>query len=155
LAAALARRNKKERARELMNQARDLLANRPRNYAQIKARLKVACAFATVDADQSFEMIGAIVNQLDELAAATLVIDGFITEEPFARDGELILKQTLQSVESDTDDGAQDDGLAMLARDEFERLKDAADKFQHAELRTLAHLRLAETVLTEGTQSRQ
>ena len=53
------------------------------------------------------------------------------------------------------DDGAQDDGLALLARNEFERMKDAADKFQRAELRTLAHLRLAETVLNERTPSGQ
>jgi hypothetical protein len=155
LAATLARRNDKERARELMSQARNLLANRPRNYAQVKARLKVACAFAAVDADQSFEMIGAIVNQLDELATATLTVDGFITEEQFARDGELILRQALQSLDADADDGAQDDGLALLARNEFERMKDAADKFQCAELRTLAHLRLVETVLTEGTPTQQ
>ena len=82
LAATLARRNDKERARELMSQARNLLANRPRNYAQIKARLKVACAFAAVDADQSFEMIGAIVNQLDELAAATLVVGALAIPAP-------------------------------------------------------------------------
>lgn len=155
LAAALLRRNEQERARELMGQARNLLTNRPRNYAQIKARLKVACAFAAVDADQSFEMIGAIVDQLDELATATLAVDGFITEEQFARDDELILQQTLQSLEGDVDDDAQDDGLRLLARNEFERMKDAADKFQRAELRTLAHLRLVETVLSEGTPSQQ
>jgi hypothetical protein len=149
LAAVLAQRNEKERALELLNQARNLLAHQPRNYAQINARLQVACAFATLDPDQSFEMIGSIVNQLNELAAATRVVDGFTTEEQFTRNDELILKQTLQFFESHAYDGAQNDSLTLLARSEFDRLKDAANKFQHAELRTLARLSLAEIVLTE------
>jgi hypothetical protein len=155
LAAALAGRSEKARGLELMIQARNLVANRPRSYAQVRARMKVASAFEAFDPDQSFEMIGTLINQLDELAAATLVADGFVTEEQFTRDDELILKQAIQSLEDDTDDDTRDEGLAMLARSQFERLKAAADKFQHAELRTLAHLRLAEIVLTERTPGQQ
>ncbi len=154
LAAALAGRSEKGRGLELMIQARNLVAHRPRTYAQVKARMKVASAFEAFDPDQSFEMIGTLINQLDELAAATLVADGFVTEEQFTRDNELILKQAMQSLEDDADDDTRDDGLAALARNQFERLKAAADKFQHPELRTLAHLRLAEIVLTERTPGR-
>jgi hypothetical protein len=153
LALAVAQRNEKERALELITQARNLLGNQPRNYAQIKARLRVACTLAMLDPDQSFEMIGMIVNQLDELARATTVVDGFITEEQFTRNNELILKQILQFLDTLSDESAQDIGLASLAAHEFARLKNATDKFQHMELRILAHLSLAESVLTQETTS--
>jgi hypothetical protein len=151
LALAVAQRNEKERALDLITQARDLLGNQLRSYAQIKARLRVACALSMLDPDQSFEMIGMIINQLDELAMATTVVDGFITEEQFTRNNELILKQILQFLDTLSDESTQDTGLTSLATHEFNRLKNATDKFQHVELRILAHLSLAESVLTQGT----
>jgi hypothetical protein len=147
LAIAVARRNEKERARDLINEARGLLVGQPRSFDQLHARLRVVSALAKLEPDESFEMIGIIINQLDGLATAVTVVDGFITEERLTRDDELVLKQIQQFWDTVADEGGQD-GLASLARHEFDRLKDATDKFQHTELRILAHLSLAESALT-------
>lgn len=156
LAVAVARRDEKERARELARQARELVRERARNYAQLDARMRVASVLTALDPGQSFEMIGTIIGQLDELAAATAAVDGFITEEQFARNDELVLKQVLQFWEAAAGESAQDNGLAPLARREFDRMKSAADKFQRAEVRALAHLALAASVLTRPeTSARQ
>jgi hypothetical protein len=148
LAIAMTQRNEKEQARDLIKQARDLLVSQPQNFGQLNARLRVVSALAQLDPDESFEVIGMIINQLDGLAAATTVVDGFITEERLTRDDELVLKQIQQLWESVADESAQDNGLTSLARREFDRLKNAVDRFQHTELRILAQLSLAESVLT-------
>lgn len=153
LAVAVARRDEKERARELAQQARNLVRERARNYAQLDARMRVASVLTTLDPEQSFEMIGTVISQLDELAAATAAVDGFITEEQFARNDELVLKQVLQFWEAAAGESAPDNGLAPLARREFDRLKSATDKFQRAELRVLAHLALAASVLARPESS--
>ena len=155
LAMVMSRGNEKERARGLLNQARTLLGNRPRNLAQINAQLRVARVFATLDPDQAFEMIALVVYQLDELAAATAVVDGFITEEPYTRDDELMLEAVRRFLDAFSDGSEEDNGLASLACVEFDRMKNATDKFQHAELRVLAHLSLAESVLNQPTASLQ
>lgn len=148
LAIAVTQRNEKEKARDLIKQARGLLGSQPQSFDQLNARLRVVSALAQLDPDESFEMIGMIINQLDGLATATMVIDGFITEERLTRDDELVLKQIQQLWDTVADESAQDNCLASLARHEFDRLKNAADRFQHTELRILAYLSLAESVLT-------
>jgi hypothetical protein len=148
LAIAITQRNEKESARDLIKQARDLLGSRPQSFGQLNARLRVVSALAQLDPDESFEMIRILIDQLDGLAAATAVVDGFITEERLTRDDELVMKQIQQFWESIADESAQDNGLTSLARREFDRLKNAFDRFQHTELRILAHLSLAESVLT-------
>jgi hypothetical protein len=136
---------------ELLREAQSLIGYRAKNGTKLGQQLQVVQAYAILDPSRSFEIIESMIEQLILLADATSVVDGFITEEPFARGDELLL-QRISDLFSDI---LQDDasGLGALARRDvssFKRLKAAADRFQRRrEVWVMARLWLAQSVLDQ------
>ena len=146
LARTLAEKNRRERAGEVLEEASALVGKRAHSLIQLGAQLQVACVYARVDPSRGLGVMGLLVDRLDELADAAVVVDGFLTEERLARDGELKLKPVSDYVDALPDETAED--FALLARARFNEMKQTADGFRRAELRLMARLLLARSVLT-------
>jgi hypothetical protein len=146
LARTLTEKNRRERAGELLEEASVLVGKRAHSLVQLGAQLQVACVYARVDPARGLGVMGLLVDRLDELADAAVVVDGFLTEERLARDDELKLKPVSDYVDALPDETAED--FALLAWARFDEMKQTADGFRRAELRLMARLLLARSVLT-------
>lgn len=147
LARVMTAKNERKRASELLEEARGLVNSRARNFDQLGAQLRVACAFAPIDSARGLGIIEPLVDQLNEVANAAVVVNGFITEEQLARDGELELKFVRDYVDALSDEAAED--FALLTRARFDEMKQVADRFQRNELRIMARLLLVRSLLAQ------
>src|SRR6266852_1571883 len=77
-------------ALKFLDDARTLVAKRAVNYKDFEDQIKVADAYATVDAKHSFEIMEAGISQLNELLSAATVLNGFEVE--MFKEGELSLR---------------------------------------------------------------
>lgn len=136
-------------ALKLLDQARGLVYSRARNMAQLDAQLHIAQSYAALMPARSFEILEPIIDQLNYLADAAVTVDGFLTEEPLARDDELLLKPMFESVNDTLNEN--NEGLAALTRSDFDRTKATVDRLQRNELRIMARLLIAQSVLSERT----
>src|SRR4029079_16113779 len=107
--------------------------------------IKVAHAYATVDAKRSFQILDAGIAELNELLAAATVLNGF--EVDIFKDGEM-------SSRSDSDLVGMvlrfSGELGSLSKVDFDGAHLTADKFQLPEARMTARLSIVQSVI--GTQ---
>lgn len=134
-------------ARGLLEEARGLLDNQVRNTQQLNTRLQVARAYASLEPAQSFELIEPIIDRINEVLAAAEVLDGFMGGNNLFRDGELIMQPQNGQVDMIYYSFARE--IGQLARHDFKRAKDVADRFQRTEARVMALLLVAQGVLAE------
>jgi len=144
LATATQKDNQKLALR-FMEDARNLIAKRAMNYNDFQDQLKVADAYATLDAKKSFEIMDAGIAQLNELLSAATILNGF--EVDIFKEGELSLKANDDLVGMVARYGAQ---LSALAKVDFDGARSSAEKFQMPEPRMNARLMIVQSVL--GTQ---
>ncbi|HEX8774557.1 MAG TPA: hypothetical protein VF735_13370 [Pyrinomonadaceae bacterium] len=134
-------------ALKLLEEAQGLLYSRAKNMGQLSAQLQVAQSYAALRPARSFAILEPLMDQLNYLADAAVTVDGFLTEEALARDDELLLKPMLESVSDTLNEN--NEGLRALTRANFDRTKAAADRLQRNELRIMARLLVAQSVLSE------
>ena len=142
LANNVANAGKRPLARQLLDEAWQTLGARARNNAQFSAQLQIAQAYAGHDPARAFEIVEALIEQLNELLSAAVTLNGF-GHEAF-QDDELKLQNGYpwsQLVEQ----CAQE--LSKLSRTDYERARAAADKFQRPDARLLARLGVARGIL--------
>lgn len=144
LATATQKDNQKLALR-FMDDARTLIARRALNYNDFQDQLKVADAYATLDAKKSFEIMDAGIAQLNELLQAATILNGF--EVDIFKEGELSLKANDDLVGMVSRYGAQ---LSALAKVDFDGARSSAEKFQMPEPRMNARLMIVQSIL--GTQ---
>lgn len=148
LASGAAAKGQKKIALQLLEEARGMLGQRAKNINQLGAQLMVARAYAQLDPSRSLAILEPIVDQLNELLGAATVLGGFFVEE-LVRDDEIMLgplsmffgvasNVLLQQYVAD---------ITTLARADFDRTKALADRFQRDEIRTMARLMLAQSIL--------
>lgn len=145
LAKAMTGKNEKGRAVELLEEAHGLIGGRARNLAQLRAQLQVAGAFAPLEPERSFGIVESAVDQINELANAAAIINGFITEAQIARDDELVLKTVSGYLSVFPEEDAE--GFAQLARTKFNAMRHVADRLQRNELRIMVRLLILQSVL--------
>jgi hypothetical protein len=134
-------------ALNMLDEARGLIGWRAKNPTQLYAQLQIIQAYAALDTARAFAMVESIIAQLNELASATAVVNGFLTEQELARDDELLLPVLFESF---TAAGGQNvENLASVVLTDFERTKTAADSFQRNEVRIMAHLLIARSLCNE------
>jgi hypothetical protein len=136
-----------KRALQQLAEARALVGSQVRNSAQLHVQLRTVQAYAALDSGQSFEILESLLDQLNSLADAVLLADGFINEEQLTRDDEFILWPLYASIEGFREDDAG--RLSELAHVDFERIRSAADRLQRPEIRALAHLLIAQSILCD------
>jgi hypothetical protein len=135
---------------QLLDEARQLTNRRATRYDHFEQQLKVANAFAAVDAARSFEVLEPGINQINELLAAAAVLSGF--EVSMFRDGEMSL-QGGNGLTNMVNRYGQ--ALALLARSDFERSETLASRFQFTESRIMARLAIVQGLLGVSRQGGQ
>jgi hypothetical protein len=129
----------------LLDEAREMSSARAKNVKQLMAQLAVARAYGPLDASRSLAILEPAVDQLNELLAAGVVLGGFFAEE-LVQDDEIMM-EPLTSVSNEIFNTYIGD-LSTLARADFERTRALADRFQRPEIRSIARLLVAHSVLT-------
>ncbi|MFY9557722.1 MAG: hypothetical protein WAV20_07445 [Blastocatellia bacterium] len=135
----------KAAAFQVLGEAEALLGDRAANYGQLQAQLQIAGAYAQLDVNKSAAVVERVIEQVNELSAAALVLNGFDVQHYF-RSGEFIINGAggpLNMI-------AQESGkrLASVARMEFDRARLAAERYLRPEMRVIALLQIASDALT-------
>jgi len=129
-------------ATQVLEEAKQIVNHRATNYENFEQQVKVAHAFASVDAARSFELMEPGISQLNELLQAASVLSGF--EINMFRDGEMAIQSgngltaTLQRYGQE---------LAVLAKTDFERSDALAGRFQFTEPRIMMRLSIVQGLL--------
>lgn len=82
----------KKGALELLDEARSLIGGRARNLQQMQAQITLAQAYAQNESATGFEIIEPLIDQLNELTAASAVVEEFMNNYGAVRDGEISLQ---------------------------------------------------------------
>lgn len=133
----------KSTALELLGEAEALLGDRALNYPQLRVQLQISTAYEQLNLSKSAGLIEKAVNQLNELAVAALVLNGFDLQQYF-RDGELVINGG-NSLNEMAQESAQ--RLGSISRIDFDRAKSVAEEFQRPEMRIMALLQIAQAAL--------
>jgi hypothetical protein len=144
LATGAAAKGEKKIALQLLDEARGMMPSRAKNFTQLGAQLAVARAYAPLDAARSLSILEPVVDQLNELLAAAVVLGGFITEEIILDDE--IMMEPLAMISNEIFARYLGD-LSALSRADFERTRALADRFQRDEIRIFARLLVAQSIL--------
>jgi hypothetical protein len=129
-------------ALKFLGEARRLTNRRATNYQQLEQQLRVAEAFASLDPSQSFEVLDPGIAQLNELLSAAALLSGF--EVDIFKDGELVLGGGSGLGQMVSRYGQE---LASLAKTDFARAENSANKFQLPEPRLASDLAIVRAVL--------
>jgi len=148
LAAGVAAKGDRKAALSLLDEARGLINRQPDNQKEIEALLEVARGYALVDPARTFELIDSLIDQANEMLAAAALLEKFGSGPGLFRKGEMVLQRGLTGGVGGLY-GQYVKALAELARADFERTKTAADRFGRDELRIMARLIIAQSVLSD------
>jgi len=146
LATMTFRKGDKKQATQFLEEARALFNRGPETFSQFNAQLQIARAYTQVEPARSFEIIEPMINQLNSLISAAAVLDGFYEQPRQFRDGEFVLSGNFGQIGRLYQQSVRE--LASLARTDADRAKAIADKFQHNETRVMAHLSIAQGLLS-------
>src|SRR5262245_12300871 len=140
--AAATRKDNQKLALRFLDDARNLVSRRAMNYKDFEDQIKVADAYASLDAKRSFEILDAGIAELNELLSAATILNGF--EVDIFKDGELSLRSDNDLVGMVASFGRE---LASLAKFDFDGARMTADKFQLPEPRMNARLSIVQSIL--------
>jgi hypothetical protein len=129
---------------DLLNEAEGLLGYRALNYQQLEAELQISTAYEQLNLSKSAALVEKAINQLNELAVAALVLNGFDLQQYF-RDGELVISGGNQLSQTAQESAQR---LGSLSRHDFDRAKSIAEEFQRPEMRIMSLLQIAQSSLT-------
>lgn len=129
-------------ALQVLEDARQITNHRATGYDHFEQQLKVAHAFASVDAARSFEVMDPGISHLNELLSAAAMLSGF--EMNMFRDGEMAI-QSGNGLTSTINRFGQE--LALLARTDCERSEALAGRFQFPEARIMARMAIVQGLL--------
>jgi hypothetical protein len=149
----LAESNKKDNrdfALQVLDQARELTSRRATSYAQFQLQLSVANAFSALGSNKAFDVLEPGITQLNEMLAAAAVLSGF--EVGVFRDGEMPLQGGTGLADTVRRYSQQ---IGALSTVDFQRAETLAGRFQFSEPRVLARLAMARTLLGIPAPSNQ
>lgn len=145
LATSLAGKGDKKAATKLLEEARNLSSGRTRYARQLVARLQIVQAYALVDPAQSLAILEPMIDQLNELIAAGIVLAEFFGEEEVMRDDEVLILNIGPVLAMLNPQFVKQ--LALIANADFARTRDLAERFQRPEARLMARLMVAGSIL--------
>ena len=127
---------------QVLDEARQYVSRRATNYQNFEQQLRVAHAYANVDAARAFEVLEPGIMQLNELLQAASVLSGF--EINMFRDGEMAI-QGGNGLTATLNRYGQE--LAVLAKNDFERSETLTGRFQFTEPRIMTRLAIVQGLL--------
>jgi hypothetical protein len=144
LAAGAASKGDKPAALQLLGEAQALIGDQAVNYEQLQAKLQIAGGYGQLDASKSAAIVERVIDQVNELSAAALVLNGFDLQQYF-RGGEFVISGGNQ-LNMIVQESAQ--VLGSISRNDFEHARAAAERFQRQEMRVMALLQILQAAPT-------
>lgn len=144
LAMAVGAKDKKT-ALGLLQEASSMLTPRSRNYRQLLARMALVNAYASIGSDRAFDILESSVEQSNEVLAAFFVVGEFVMEDEVVRDDEVTVFQLGRLIGNDLQQYRK--MVSLMALSDFKRMRGVADRFQRQEVRLLAQLFIADSLL--------
>ncbi|MEK6406738.1 MAG: hypothetical protein AABN34_07230 [Acidobacteriota bacterium] len=144
LGASAAAKGDKSTALELLAEAQAMIGDRALSYPQLQTQIQIAGAYEQLDASKSAAIVEQVIDHLNELASAALVLNGFDIQQYF-RDGEFVINSG-NPMNTVAQESAQ--MLASLSRNDYDRARLAADRLQRPEMRVMALLQIAQVALS-------
>jgi hypothetical protein len=140
--------NDRKAALGLANQAGQIIDSTTPGKSQLEGQIALAMLYCSLKSDRGFAIMESLIPKLNELVAGAATLDGF--ENHYLRDGEWNM----------TGEGVVGGLLTALAQNagyfadlDFDRSVTLARQFDRAELRLMAELKIAQSVL--GNQRKQ
>jgi len=130
-------------ATAVLNKVRGLLPDRPTENNELNQFMQLIAAFGPIDPDQAFSTYESLIPQLNELADANAVVQGFQGGFGNVRSGEFVIQQYGGGFGFNLEPNA----FRILAKADFERTQKLIDGFSRREIRALLRLQLAENGL--------
>jgi hypothetical protein len=148
LADSAAAKGDKATALQLLGEAEGLVGDRALSYPQLQAQIQIANAFEELDASKSSAIVEGVIDRLNELSAAALVLNGFDIQQYF-RGGEFVINggNPLNMVAQ-----ASAQKLGSISRKEYDRARLGAERFQRPEMRVMGLLQIAQVALSTDAQ---
>ena len=135
----------KKAALGLLSEAEAILGDRASSYQQLRAQLQLAASYEKVESTKCAALIQKTINQLNELAVAALVLNGFDLQQYF-RVGEFVINGGNSLNEMARESAER---LGSLSRIDFDRAKSVAEEFQRPELRLMALVQIARAAISK------
>ncbi|HEU4431861.1 MAG TPA: hypothetical protein VFR51_00605 [Pyrinomonadaceae bacterium] len=129
-------------AMKLLNQASDMIEAMPPGKEQTLGRMDLAMMYASEKSDRGFAIMESLLPKLNELIDVSVKLDGYDTN--YLRDGEWNMSASGATGEILTRLSAQAGRFAWC---DFDRAVNLASQFERPEIRLMAHLKLAQSIL--------
>jgi tetratricopeptide (TPR) repeat protein len=151
MALMLEKKGEHDEALTLLDQAQALVKINFQSQSQSDALLAVLMACALIDPPRAFAAIEPIVDRANDDIAKLLLLAKLI-KSTMVKNGEIVFRQPgIVSPEFVIFRYGQ--GIAALAKADFNRTKALADRLQRNELRIMARLLMAQTLLNRREQT--
>lgn len=144
VAIKLAGEGKKEQAKQILAEARDLIGGFAANTARLNTQLWVARSYLEIEPSKSYDMVETTIDRFNELTTAAATLDGFLQQGTSFKDGEAVLGQG--GVASNLFQ-PYTMLLSSLARFNFDRARAVVERIQRPEIRVMGYMLLAQGVL--------
>jgi hypothetical protein len=144
LAMMLEKKDRHEDALKLLQEARPLVKIDFNSETQSRAFLAVLMAYALVDPPQAFAMAEPIIDRANDNISKLLLLDK-IVRTGAVKNGEIIMQDP--GVPLDFALVKYGRGVVALANADFNRTKALAERFQRNELKIMARLLIAQSIL--------
>ena len=134
--------NKKAEALALLNDGKLLVTGTPPTAEQLKAQLRLAQVYATLNPDETLAILQPLIIRLNELLAAAAVLDGidfrYLKEGEWEMPGANNLGMIVNGL---------DQLLANLGKTDFDRALALVEQIERPEIRTMIEINIAQVVL--------
>lgn len=144
LAMMLDKKGRHEEALKLLQDARPLIKIEFNSDTQSRAFLAVLMAYALIDPPQAFAIAEPIIDRANDNISKLLLLDK-IVHSGAVKSGEIVMQDP--GVPLDFAFIRYGRGVVALANADFARTKALADRFQRSELKIMARLLLAQSIL--------
>lgn len=141
--------NDKKLAMKFLDQAAEAIDSMKPGKEQTEVRVRLALLYSALKSDRGFTIMESLVPKLNELVEVAVKLDGYDTN--YLRDGEWNMSASGSVGEILTT-------LSMRAGDfawcDFDRAVSLASQFERPEIRMMAQLKLAQSILAGPQRSR-
>jgi hypothetical protein len=144
LASMLSGKDKQREAIACLDEGLALLQTVPRNSSRMNREIELAGSYSLVDPKQSFALLESIAKQLNELVVAAVVVDGF--DNTYLKNGEWMVNGSSSLANIFT---SMRRSVGQFAGVDFDQAQVLAAQFERPEMRLMAQLEVARTVLVQ------
>lgn len=138
----------KDNAEKLLEDAHRMVNNYPGDRDEFDGLIKVVSGYAVIEPDRAFNMLGPVIEQVNEISQASAVLAKYNKQTNFVRDGEMIMTNGLGGG-SGVRYSRFGREIKALAQADFERTRSLIDQFRRDDIRLFARLFVAQSILRE------